>query len=321
MSVVSIIIPVFNTKRFLPRCLESVLEQSFSDYELLLIDDGSTDGSFDICDSYAEKDSRIRVFHQENGGVCSARNLGLKHAKGEWIYFIDSDDEVLPGGLQTLVNRISDDVDIVMGGFIEVDEKGIPSEMCERAELTLSKKQSIISLYRGYGFYYSYCGYLWMRLLRRSVIHKFNLRFDTGISIKEDTLFLMQYICKSNGVTRLTTTPVYKYKRRSDSVMGRVESGLEPKYVESFHALVKMKHEVDALFPYISTPGFIAKQAVLGRYETIIHMMDADHVYDIGLKQELSSIMHKEVGSLFLFKVRRKLRKLFLKRRINNNPE
>ena len=164
---ISVIIPVYNTEQYLSRCLDSILSQSFDDFELLLIDDGSTDSSGAICDSYAEKDSRVRVFHKENGGVSSARNLGLDNAKGEWIYFVDSDDEVLPDGLLTMVNCISEEVDVVMGGFVEVDEGGNPLAVEEKAVLTLSKKQSAISLYGDYGFYHQYLGYLWNRLLYR----------------------------------------------------------------------------------------------------------------------------------------------------------
>src|SRR5690606_27273688 len=92
MPKVSVIIPVYNAEKYLRECIDSVLAQTFDDFELLLINDGSTDGSGKICDEYAQKDARVKVFHKENGGVSSARNLGLDNAKGEWITFIDSDD-------------------------------------------------------------------------------------------------------------------------------------------------------------------------------------------------------------------------------------
>ena len=310
MPVVSIIMPVYNTRQFLPHSIGSVLNQSFSDFELILVDDGSTDGSSEMCDFYSQKDSRLLVFHKENGGVSSARNLGLNHCNGEWIYFVDSDDEVLPGGLQTLVDCISDDVDIVMGGFMEVDENGNSMSVAERVELSLSKKRSIISLYEGYGSYYPYCGYLWMRLLRRRVIQEHHLLFDTSIAIKEDTLFLTEFICRSNGLTRQVTTPVYKYRRRSDSAMGKVLSGFNPKYLDSFYALVRMKHEVDASFPSYSSPVFVAKHGIYGRYHKIIELMEANSVSDIALKEDLLSTMRSEIGSVFLFRIRKKLRKL-----------
>ena len=91
---ISVVIPIFNADKYLHRCINSVLSQSYTDFELLLIDDGSTDKSGKICDEYAREDDRVRVFHKENGGVSSARNLGLDNAKGEWVSFVDADDRV-----------------------------------------------------------------------------------------------------------------------------------------------------------------------------------------------------------------------------------
>ena len=98
--LLSVIIPVYNTERYLSACIESILSQAYLDIELLLIDDGSTDHSGAICDEYAAKDSRVRVSHKEDGGVSSARNLGLDQARGEYIHFVDSDDLVLQGSYQ-----------------------------------------------------------------------------------------------------------------------------------------------------------------------------------------------------------------------------
>lgn len=92
MPKISVIVPVYNTEKYLHRCIDSILAQTFTDFELLLIDDGSKDNSGTICDEYAAKDSRVRVFHKKNGGVSSARNLGLDNASGEWVTFVDSDD-------------------------------------------------------------------------------------------------------------------------------------------------------------------------------------------------------------------------------------
>ena len=89
---ISVIVPVYNAEKWLRRCVDSILAQTFTDFELLLIDDGSTDGSPAICDEYAQRDSRIKVFYQKNSGVSAARNSGLDHARGEWILFVDADD-------------------------------------------------------------------------------------------------------------------------------------------------------------------------------------------------------------------------------------
>ena len=100
--MISIIVPVYNTEKYLDQCIQSVLVQTYTNWELLLINDGSTDLSGTICDQYATKDRRIRVFHKENGGVSSARNVGLDNARGKWIMFIDADDWVEPSMLKEL---------------------------------------------------------------------------------------------------------------------------------------------------------------------------------------------------------------------------
>ena len=114
MITISIIVPVYNTEKYLHRCIDSILTNTFTDFELLLIDDGSTDSSGVICDEYAAKDSRIYVFHKENGGASSARNLGLGKAKGEWITFVDSDDTLQKNALDLLYKSSDSSVDAVI---------------------------------------------------------------------------------------------------------------------------------------------------------------------------------------------------------------
>lgn len=125
---VSVIVPVYNVEKLLQRCIDSILAQTFTDFELLLIDDGSKDKSGEICDEYAAKDSRIRVFHKQNGGVSTARNIGIDKAQGEWIYFVDSDDIVLPSALGTFCSLIYSDSELVMAGFYTSDENNTVRE-------------------------------------------------------------------------------------------------------------------------------------------------------------------------------------------------
>lgn len=179
-TLISVIIPVHNTEQYISCCLESVLSQSFTNIELILVDDGSKDGSGTICDEYAKKDHRIRVFHKENGGVSSARNLGLDNVRGEWVYFVDSDDELLPGSLQTLVDGITEDVDIVGGGYERFGSNGeLLEAVDERVTTTLSKEETLLIVSNDRPKYYSYLGYMWMWMFRSSVIRRHHLRFGT----------------------------------------------------------------------------------------------------------------------------------------------
>ena len=113
---ISLIVPVYNVEKYLNRCVDSILSQDFTDFEILLIDDGSMDKSGKICDEYAKIDTRVRVFHKVNGGVSSARNLGLDYAKGQWIGFCDSDDYVKKDFLKTFFT-LGDDCEMLSQGF------------------------------------------------------------------------------------------------------------------------------------------------------------------------------------------------------------
>lgn len=305
--MVSIVIPVYNAAAYLPACLDSILSQSFTDFEILLVDDGSRDGSGAVCDEYAAKDGRVRVFHKENGGVSSARNLGLDHTEGEWVYFVDSDDRLIPDGLQVLVDCISDEVDIVLGGYERYDEAGrLEYAIEDRIQTLMSKEESLETLFEGHARYYDYLPYCWIRLLRNSIIRRNHLRFDPGLRNKEDTLFLVQYICRSNGITRFTTTPVYKYYQRSDSVMGRARNSFDYAYVDSLYALIRMKREMDRFGLSSRELDFVGKEGIWKRYCKIVARMNRFGAEDRELRQRIKADTFKELDWMFF--VRKKFR-------------
>ena len=304
----SIIIPVYNTETYLSSCVESILSQDFSDFEVLLVDDGSMDGSGQVCDEYAAKDSRIRVFHKENGGVSSARNLGLDYAEGEWVYFVDSDDELLPDGLQVLVDNISDDVDLVMGGYErqELNKEIVNHYDTTARKLRLSKLESLKTLYHKYSIYYT--GWMWLRMFRNNIIQKENIRFDTELKIKEDTLFIAEYICRSNGITSFVPAPIYLYKMRDGSAMDTWRRGFDYKYLDSLSSLVKICGVMKRSFPACSEPVFIAKEAIWARYHDILSRMKLNDIKDEELKQRMEAVVKKEIGFLPSFLIRKKIR-------------
>ena len=311
----SIIVPVYNTKEFLPRCVESVLNQSFVDFELILIDDGSCDGCALMCDDYSANDSRIRVFHQFNAGVSSARNLGLDYVRGEWICFLDSDDEFLPGGLQTMIDCIKDDVDMVLAGYERYDENGsVFYSVDERVIQTLNKKRSLSTLYETHAPYYRYLGYICGRLFRKRIIQDNHLRFDPNLRIKEDTLFITRYILRSNGVTCFTTTPVYRYNDRMNSAMWETRNHFNSKYVDSLYALIKMKKEISSFFSSFSELVYIAKEGIWVRYWKIMEKMRKFNIEDHALQSQIKKDVLKEIGVDFF--IRKKIKKF--KRSVGN---
>ena len=117
MPKVSVVVPVYNAEKYIDRCIDSILSQTFEDFELILVDDGSPDKSGKICDNYAAKDNRVKVIHKQNGGVSTARNVGIENSTGEYIMFVDSDDYIDNQMLEVLLQKTSDDVEMVISSI------------------------------------------------------------------------------------------------------------------------------------------------------------------------------------------------------------
>lgn len=193
--LVSIIVPVFNAEKHLNRCVDSILSQAMTDFELLLIDDGSKDESGRICDEYAAKDARVRAFHKPNGGVSSARNLGLDNAIGKWVTFCDADDVVLPSWLSNFLDNACSSVDYVIQGFV-TDKAMFESEDVEftnRRTFSFSfegpMKEGLLMMNNN-----SMLGYVWCKLYKRSIIEKFNVSFNESYNYQEDLVFNLTYL-------------------------------------------------------------------------------------------------------------------------------
>ena len=188
MPQISIIVPVYNTEKYLHRCVDSILAQTYTDFELLLIDDGSTDSSGAICDEYAMKDSRVRVFHKENGGASSARNLGLDNAEGEWITFVDSDDWIDVGFYEDMVSTtMSNKCDMVVCSVaIEHFGQCIHKLHCP---MEYAEKRSMLNYTMIEGPIYSS---LYNKLICRNIIKNNNLSFDVRLGLWDDMWFVLR---------------------------------------------------------------------------------------------------------------------------------
>lgn len=213
--LISIIVPIYNAESTLGRCVNSILEQTFHNWELLLIDDGSIDHSGELCDQYASKDQRIKVFHKRNGGVSSARNYGLGKVSGEWINFVDADDWIDSNCLEISVNGISKETDLVMFSCDwDVDQR-LPNMICK----TQADFQNILSLFIDKITFTT----PWCKLFRRSIIEDKHLRFDLCLSFGEDTLFSMKYLKNVKNMTLLSLEAYhYDISQNSDSLSKKV---------------------------------------------------------------------------------------------------
>ena len=183
---VSIVVPVYNTAEYLPACLDSILAQSFTDFELILVDDGSTDDSLRICEAYAFRDARIRVFHQQNAGVSAARNFGVEQAQGDWLCYVDSDDVVLPAYLQDMLEAADAEDCLVMGNISDSRMKGlITSDVVLEGEAMVRYMLShnILNLSGPVA-----------KLYNRATLVKYGIRFPQDIHYGEDMLYFLQYL-------------------------------------------------------------------------------------------------------------------------------
>ena len=219
---VSIIIPVYNAKAYIRRCVESILGQEYTDYELLLIDDGSRDGSGAICDEYGAKDTRVRVIHKENEGVSAARNLAIDNAKGTWLQFVDSDDWITPDATKLLVRTAEEeDCDLVISDFYRVAGERVSTKGDIEEDGVLTKEQFAAHMMENPAdFYY---GVLWNKLYRRSIIQEHRLRMNTDISWCEDFMFNLEYIRYAERFCALRA-PVYYYVKRKGSLVSQGNS-------------------------------------------------------------------------------------------------
>lgn len=209
---ISIIVPIYKIERYLRQCIDSILAQTFTDFELLLIDDGSPDGCPAICDEYAKKDSRIRVFHKPNGGLTSARNYGLDNAKGDWIMHIDGDDWIEPTYIEELYDTaIKNDADIAICGFRFAYEDG--SFVIEHPTVWDDNRSTSLNRYIA-----SVWTTAWGSIHKSSLYHNNGVRSPKNITYCED-FHLMARICYFADKVVSIDRPLYNYRQQSSSIM------------------------------------------------------------------------------------------------------
>lgn len=190
--MISVIVPVYNVDKYLNACIDSILRQSFDDFELLLVDDGSSDSSPAICDEYASRDPRVKVFHKANGGVSDARNTGLDHARGEYVAFIDGDDWIQPDYLEMLHDRMqSGSFDLVTSGLVwwHSDNDQEVDSLDEVPLLDIDVESDMVSLLSQHHMTSPVS-----KLYRMDIIKEAGLRFDTRLSFGEDRDFNIRYL-------------------------------------------------------------------------------------------------------------------------------
>lgn len=233
MPSVSIIVPVYNAEKTIERCVSSILDQTYKDFELLLLDDGSTDDSGRICDEYAKRDTRVRVCHKASSGVSDTRNQGIDMAEGEYLQFVDSDDWISPDATKRFVKTAQENgCDLVIADFYRVIGKRLsPKGNIDEAGPFSREKYAAFMMESPADFYY---GVLWNKLFRREIVEKYGLRMDPSVSWCEDFMFNLEYI-RHAKVFCAIQIPLYYYVKTKGSLASQ---GM------NFSRTVRMKRDV-----------------------------------------------------------------------------
>ncbi len=233
MSEITVVVPVYKVEKYLNRCVDSILNQTFRDFELILVDDGSPDNCPKICDSYSKKDNRVRVIHKENGGLSDARNVGIdymfKHSNSKWITFIDSDDWVHEKYLEILYNAVIDNkLNVSVCGFVRIENEeqfinlnDYKVELIEPEELYVSNNVNFIVA--------------WGKLYHKSCFNE--IRYPYG-KIHEDEFTTWKMLFKEKTVA-FFNAPLYNYYTNPSGIMN---SEWTPKRLEAFEAFKEQMH-------------------------------------------------------------------------------
>lgn len=265
----SIIIPVYNVERYLHQCIDSILASTFADYELILVDDGSVDNSGSICDGYAEKDNRVRVIHQPNGGVSKARNVGIECAKAPWITFIDADDWISDTFLENLYKVVEEhpDVDFVQAGFTNYNEKGIGDIEQSYEAYYGSDMNHLCPIYRGRPY---------SKLLKQEILQ--NVRFDEKISSAEDLIFTTDYLIHIKKYALLSEVGYYYRCDNENSIM-HTRSGMN--YLGALHLF---QHQYKGVTRFVKEHHIMESNAQI-RYQQMADSMvfAISRLYDKGV--------------------------------------
>ena len=240
MPEISVIVPVYKVENYIHRCVDSIRNQTFTDFELILVDDGSPDNCGVICDEYAAKDSRITVIHKENGGVSSARNMGLNAAQGQYIMFCDGDDYVADNWCETMYRAISLNPNaFVCHDVHRVEVATVPTVVACGKQETVMETMSYFDLYKR-----GISAYAVNKIYDSEILRKHGLRFDENISLGEDAILNAQY-CGLCRECIYIDRKLYYYVQWDDSIMHRYHVNRMEQHMPIFMCRVPLISKAD----------------------------------------------------------------------------
>ncbi len=240
-NLISVIVPVFNVEDYIERCIKSILNQTYNNLEIILVDDGSTDKSGEICDLYKEKDNRIKVIHNKNSGPSVARNCGLSIAKGKYIGFVDSDDFIALDMYETLYHYMKEDADVVCCATLSITNHNKEVRYKSKGVVSYTKLEGIKELLKTEHICFSACD----KLFRRNLLE--NIRFPRGRQ-SEDLPFIYQVFKKSNKIVNIGKVK-YFYFYRPDS---RSNADFDIRRLDYIYFSQYIYHDIQRSYPQLS---------------------------------------------------------------------
>ena len=254
-NLISIIVPVYKVEKYLDKCVESIVSQTYKNLEIILVDDGSPDNCPEMCNEWAKKDDRIKVIHKENGGLSDARNAGIDIANGKYIGFVDSDDYIMPNMFEKLYNTIrKNNADISLCSFIAVDEKGEKITDAEKMEnQVLTGEQTMKNLVEGASVLFVI---VWNKLYKREIFD--DIRFEKG-RLHEDEFAIHHILGKAKNIACINDG-LYLYLQRNNSITGGKE---KIQHLDYIIAQVDRYYFVKQNFPKLAKKQAIKVYAVV----------------------------------------------------------
>ena len=306
VAEITIIVPVYNVEKYIRRCMDSLLAQTFENIEILLIDDGSKDSSGTICDEYALKDDRVKVFHKKNGGVSSARNVGLDNATGTYIMFCDPDDYVDPAWCEKLYNSIvNGGLYSACGYSIVSSENGVV--LRENApNFSATSNMPLNSEYLLFLYNHGLFRMVWNAIFKNSIIKTHNLRFREEYSRAEDTLFAVEYLKTQEGNINYVEKSLYLYVSGiTNSLTRKIPNNYidgELCWLKRIHSLMfeynidknKYVEKYNSQITYAILTSIngvlLGKDSLISKLQRIHTILDKDECREVLINRELSEV-------------------------------
>lgn len=300
---VSVIVPVYNAEKFLDRCLESIINQTYHNLEIIVINDGSSDNSLNICQKYEKNDNRILIIDSVNEGVSAARNKGIKKATGKYLAFVDSDDYIEKNMIESLVKRQREtNADLVVCDFCFEDINGNYDTRNNKTIISMNKDQTIYNVLHPNKIYY---GFLWNKLFLNQIFIENNLLFDLDISMREDLLLILDY-CKYINYSSYISDNLYHYVNANSKSLSVLKSKDIESIISRIYTQKKVAHRIKTMTNNKRTIRLANSLYILGIYniinegynEQILSEEIADFCYLNSKKEVVFAFFCKEIGML-----------------------